>query len=71
MIYPENKFAILVNTKYAYEFKQELPTNIDVAYIITDYEPEYHDIANSINVKTTYHLYRDYLDNFTINTGRI
>ena len=71
MIYPENKFAILVNTKYAYEFKNELPTNIDVAYIITDYEPEYHDIANSINVTTTYHLYRDYLDNFTINTGRI
>lgn len=71
MIYPENKFAILVNTKYAYEFKHELPTNIDVAYIITDYEPEYHDIANSINVTTTYHLYRDYLDNFTINTGRI
>lgn len=71
MIYPENKFAILVNTKYAYEFKQELPENIEVAYIITDYEPEYHDIANSLKVNTTYHLYRDYLDNFTINTGRI
>lgn len=71
MIYPENKFAILINTKYAYEFKQKLPKNIAVAYIITDYEPEYHDIANSLKVNTTYHLYRDYLDNFSINTGRI
>ena len=71
MIYPENKFAILVNTKYAYEFKQELTESIEVAYIVTDYEPEYHDIANSLKVNITYHLYRDYLDNFTINTGRI
>ena len=71
MIYPENKFAILVNTKYAYEFRQELTANIDVAYIITDYEPEYHEIANELKVETTYQLYRDYLDNFTINIGRI
>lgn len=71
MIYPENKFAVLVNTKYAFEFRNEITKGIDVAYIITDYEPEYHEIANELNVKTTYHLYRDYLDNFTINTGRI
>ena len=40
-------------------------------FLMNTQDSKYHDIANSINVNTTYHLYRDYLDNFTINTGRI
>lgn len=71
MVYRDNKFAILIDTKYAFEFRQEVENGIEVAYIITDYEPEYREISNSIKVKTTYHLYRDYLDNFKINIGRI
>lgn len=71
LIYPDNNFAVLVNTKYASKFSKELPENIRVVYIVTDYEPEYRDIANSLQGKTTYQLYRDYLDNFTINTGRL
>lgn len=70
LIYPENRFAVLIDTKYASEFKQELSDDIRVAYIVTDYEPEYRDIANGLHGKTTYQLYRDYLDNFAINTGR-
>ena len=70
LIYPENRFAVLIDTKYASEFKQELSDDIKVAYIVTDYEPEYRDIANGLHGKTTYQLYRDYLDNFAINTGR-
>lgn len=70
LIYPENRFAVLIDTKYASEFKQELSDDIRVAYIVTDYEPEYRDIANGLHWKTTYQLYRDYLDNFAINTGR-
>lgn len=70
LIYPENRFAVLIDTKYASEFKQELSDDIRVAYIVTDYEPEYRDIANGLHRKTTYQLYRDYLDNFAINTGR-
>ncbi len=71
MVYRDNRFAILIDTKYAFEFRQEVENGIEVAYIITDYEPEYREISNSIKVKTTYHLYRDYLDNFKINIGRI
>lgn len=71
LIYPENRFAVLIDTKYASEFKQELSDDIRVAYIVTDYEPEYRDIANGLHEKTTYQLYRDYLDNFAINTGRV
>lgn len=71
MIFPENRFAVLVNSQYAEEFRQELSgKQIKVAYIITDYENEYKSIADSLHVSTTYQLYRDYLDNFTINTGR-
>lgn len=71
MIFPENRFAVLVNSQYAEEFRQELSgRQIEVAYIITDYEGEYKSIADSLHVPTTYQLYRDYLDNFTINTGR-
>lgn len=71
MIFPENRFAVLVNSQYAEEFRQELSgRQIEVAYIITDYEGEYKSIADSLLVSTTYQLYRDYLDNFTINTGR-
>ena len=71
MIFPENRFAVLVNSQYAEEFRQELSgKQIEVAYIITDYEGEYKSIADSLHVSTTYQLYRDYLDNFTINTGR-
>lgn len=70
-VFPANKFAILIDTKYAYEFTQEVAAHdIQVAYIVTDYEPEYREIAKGLNVPTTYHLYRDYLDNFSINTGR-
>ena len=71
MVFPENRFAVLVNSQYAEEFRQELSgRQIEVAYIITDYEGEYKSIADSLHVPTTYQLYRDYLDNFTINTGR-
>lgn len=71
MVFPENRFAVLVNSQYAEEFRQELSgKQIEVAYIITDYESEYKSIADSLHVPTTYQLYRDYLDNFTINTGR-
>lgn len=70
MLFPENGFAVLANTKYASKFRQELSDDAKVIYIVTDYEPEYHDIANSLGERTTYQLYRDYLDNFTINMGR-
>ncbi len=71
MVFPENRFAVLVNPQYAEEFAREIAgKGIQVAYIITDYENEYKGIADNLQVPATYQLYRDYLDNFTINTGR-
>lgn len=70
-LFPRNRFAVLINPKYTYEFTQALyDGGFDVAFIITDYEAEYRSIADGLNVKQMYQLYRDYLENFTINTGR-
>lgn len=71
MVFPRNKFAVLINTKYTYEFTQAVAEQgIEVAYIITDYEAEYRSIAQELAAPTTYQLYSDYLENFTINTRR-
>ena len=70
-LFPRNRFAVLINPKYTYEFTQALyDGGFDVAFIITDYEAEYRSIADGLNVKQTYQLYRDHLENFIINTGR-
>lgn len=71
MVFPRNKFAVLINTKYTYEFTQAVAEQgIEVAYIITNYEAEYRSIAQELAAPTTYQLYSDYLENFTINTRR-
>ena len=70
-LFPRNRFAVLINPKYIYEFTQALHDDgFDVAFIITDCEAEYRSIADGLNVKQTYQLYRDHLENFIINTGR-
>ena len=43
---------------------------IKTVYLITDYEAGYRVMARSLKAPRTYQLYRDYLDNFRINTGR-
>ena len=39
-------------------------------YIVTDSEPAYREMVSNYNAKDCYQLYRDYLDNFRINTVR-
>ena len=68
MIYSENNFAVLVDPVYVNEFKEKLSPNIEVVYIITDYEKEFNDISTFLSVKKSYQLYKDYLENFKINT---
>lgn len=72
MIYPENKFAVLSEETAFSELLSALSqySEIETVYIITDYEPGYRSMANNLNVKQTYQLYRDYLDNFRINIAR-
>ena len=72
-ILPENQFAILIDEKHFLEFKEEVGKypEIQTIYIITDSEPGYREMIREFSDKDTYQLYRDYLDNFRINTGRI
>ena len=72
LILPKNRMAILINENAFSRFEEELrnqPT-IDTVFIITDYESNYRAMVKNLNVKETYQLYRDYLDNFRINHGR-
>ena len=72
LILPENKMAILIDELYFAEFGKELETHpeIDNVFIVTNSESGYKQMISNLNVNNTYQLYRDYLDNFRINTGR-
>ena len=68
IILPQNKMAILVEEDAYPKFKKEVENNdIETVFIITDSEDGYREMISRLNVKQTYQLYRDYLDNFTIN----
>ena len=72
LILPENQFAVLMNEKHFQEFDAEVQKHqeIQTLYIVTDSEAGYREMISGYGEKNTYQLYRDYLDNFRINTGR-
>ena len=72
LILPENRMAILNDENCFGKFAEQLADHpeIDVVYIITDYEAGFVSMSAALPGKTTYQLYRDYLDNFRINAGR-
>lgn len=72
MILHENRMAILIDEKAYAEFREKVnqASDIDMAFIITDSEDGYREMANGLNVVETCQLYRDYLDNFRINVAR-
>lgn len=71
-VLPENEFAILIDEKHYQEFNEEVNRHpeIQTIYIVTDSEAGYREMIARYGDKDTYQLYRDYLDNFRINTGR-
>lgn len=71
-VLPENRFAILIDEKHFREFDEEVQKHpeIQTIYIVTDSEAGYREMISGYGDKDTYQLYRDYLDNFRINTGR-
>lgn len=72
LICEDNHFAVLLD-EYAYpmfEKKVNEAEGIDTAYIVTDSDSGYKEMAQGLNVDTCYQLYRDYLDNFRINNIR-
>ena len=72
LILPENKFAVLVDEKEYMAFAEKLDEHpeIETVFIITDSESGYRDMIAGLDVKASYQLYRDYLDNFRINAAR-
>ena len=72
MILPENKMAILIDEANFFDFNKKLATYPDIKtiFIITDSETAYKEMIKGYEDKECYQLYRDYLDNFRINTGR-
>ena len=72
LILPKNKMAILNNENVFAEFKNQLDKHpeIEVVYLVTDYEAGFVSMTKALEGKKTYQLYRDYLDNFRINAGR-
>lgn len=72
LILSENKFAVLIDEMSYMTFEKQIAEHpeIETIYIVTDSEPGYREMIAAFDDKNTYQLYRDYLDNFRINTGR-
>ena len=72
LVLPENHFAVLVDETQYMAFVEALDAHpeIETVFIVTDSESGYRDMIAPLHGKQTYQLYRDYLDNFRINSVR-
>ena len=72
LVLSQNKMAILIDEIFYSEFDEELKKHpeIQTIFIVTDSEAAYRTMIRTYEGKDCYQLYRDYLDNFRINTGR-
>lgn len=72
LILPKNKFAVLVDEKQYMDFVEKLDEHpeIEIVFIVTDSESGYRDMVVGLDVKESFQLYQDYLDNFRINSVR-
>lgn len=69
LILPENKMAILTE-EWAYaKFMDEMKDrqNIKTVFLVVDSEIGFREMAAPLKWAKTYQLYKDYLENFTIN----
>lgn len=72
LILPDNKMAILAEECSFPKFEAEVLklSEIKTVFIVTDSESGYREMIKGFDGIETFQLYRDYLDNFRINTGR-
>lgn len=72
IILPENGFAVLIDEKAFGCFAEQVNTNdaVRMIYLVTDSDAMYHEMTRMLPKRQTCQLYRDYLDNFRINTSR-
>ncbi len=71
-IFPENKMAILKEEDAYRAFKKAMKEHDDIStiFIITDSDSDFREMSADFSGKKCYQLYRDYLDNFSINYER-
>ena len=71
-IFPENKMAILKEEDAYRAFKKAMEDHDDIStiFIITDSDNDFREMSADFSGKKCYQLYRDYLDNFSINYER-
>ena len=72
MILTKNRMAILNDNSCFAKFVAEVgnTSEIETVYLVTDSDDDYRSMVKVLNVKNTYQLYKDYLDNFRINSMR-
>ncbi|MFU9935865.1 DNA methyltransferase [Fannyhessea vaginae] len=72
LILPQNAFAVLIDEHTFPEFMAKVndEDRIKQVFIVTDSTSGYREMISHLSIKKSYQLYRDYLDNFRINTGR-
>ena len=72
LILPENRMAVLVDERAYMAFAEKLDEHpeIETVFLVTDSDSGYRDMISGLDVKESYQLYRDYLDNFRINAVR-
>lgn len=72
LILPQNAFAVLIDEHAFPEFMAKVndEDRIKQVFIITDSTSGYREMISHLSIRKSYQLYRDYLDNFRINTWR-
>ncbi len=72
LVLPDNKMAVLIDEECYPEFDNEIRKypEIHTIFIVTDSEKAYGEMICNYDGNACYQLYKDYLDNFRINTGR-
>lgn len=72
LILPQNHMAVLNNSGDYALFAEQLQqaAGIDTVYLVTDSDADYRAMSRGLTAPHKYQLYRDYLDNFRINSRR-
>lgn len=72
LVLPQNKMAVLTNEDAYSDFRSQLEGRNDIKtiFIIARSKDAFQEMAQPFAEAKTYHLYKDYLDNFSINYER-
>lgn len=74
MLIPDgSNFAVLIDERHFGEFLAQIEASpeIEHVYLVTNSEDAYREMGARIHARKVTQLYRDYIDNFVINSRRI